>query len=67
MFDSYKFWCDAQKVGEYGRLSQTGFGLQLNKWGFMTKKKSNGNYRQMKMLEDAKKTIQAKEKVCIPD
>ena len=67
LFDSYKFWCDAQKVGEYGRLSQTGFGLRLNKWGFMTKKKSNGNYRQMKMLEDAKKTIQAKEKVCIPD
>jgi len=65
LFDSYKFWCDAQKVGEYGRLSQTGFGLRLNKWGFMTKKKSNGNYRQMKMLEDAKKTIQVKEKVCI--
>lgn len=67
LFDSYKFWCDAQKVGEYGRLSQTAFGRKLNAWGFDRCKRHGSVNRQMMTLEDAKKTIQAKEKVCIPD
>ena len=67
VFDSYKCWCDAQKIGEYGRLSQTAFGIRLNKWGFETRKKSSRNYRRMLTLEEAKRAIEAKEKIRIPD
>lgn len=67
VFDSYKFWCDAQKVGEYGRLNPTAFGVRLNKWGFTTRRTSTTRFRRMLALEEAKKAIEAKEKVRIPD
>lgn len=65
LFDSYKFWCDAQKVGEYGRLTQTKFGRRLNDWGFISKKQGGTVFRHVMTLEKAKEAVESVESITI--
>lgn len=64
LFDSFVLWCDNQKVGEYGRLTQTKFGRRLNDWGF-SMRRSNGIIRHIMTLEKAKDAVEAVESITI--
>ncbi len=65
LFDSFIFWCDAQKVGEYGRLTQTKFGRRLNDWGFISKKQGGAVFRHVMTLEKAKEAVESVESITI--
>ena len=65
LFDSFIFWCDAQKVGEYGRLTQTKFGRRLNDWGFISKKQGGAVFRHVMTLEKAKDAVESVESITI--
>jgi hypothetical protein len=65
LFDSYAYWCNSQKVGEYSRLTQTGLGSYLADIGFPTIKRSV-IYRTMGALDEAIEKFEAHEKVKIP-
>ena len=65
LFDSFIFWCDAQKVGEYGRLTQTKFGRRLNDWGFISKKQGGTVFRHVMTLEKAKEAVESVESITI--
>jgi hypothetical protein len=65
LFDSFIFWCDAQRVGEYGRLTQQGFGRRLNKWGFSGRKSDGNIVRHVMTLEKAKEAVESVESITI--
>lgn len=65
LFDSFIFWCDAQRVGEYGRLTQQGFGRRLNKWGFSGRKSDGNIVRHIMTLDKAKEAVESVESITI--
>lgn len=67
LYNSYLYWCDTQKTGEYNRVNQTAFGRYLNDIGFSAAGKSNGSImRRMLQLVDAVALFETKEKVTVP-
>lgn len=65
LFDSFIFWCDTQKVGEYGRMTRQGFGRRLNKWGFSGRKSDGNIVRHIMTLDKAKEAVESVESITI--
>jgi len=66
LWQSYVFWCDTMKIGEYGRTSQTHLGRYLNDIGFIRRERPiNPVARIFGSIDNAKRMFCKYERVSI--